>query len=252
MSRNGHETERSITNSDLKTCPICEQRDRMKIRFSDTGGLPTESATHIGCARCNKWFDDEGQFGSVAAQKWNLFAIEGLRERGHLVKHRTFYKLVYRVIRARAYLHRMESQVDAYLQRNFTKGCPLRPGGRFRATQYPRGVWSARKIRAIYDYEQGPFWIIDATNVTRTGHLGDTKWQFRQTDADSLRPLAPFWQPTRWNQVIEGDQCIVGGQIGKIVMVNQRAHNVIVRVGQSEIAFGTLQTIRVPVNRFED
>jgi hypothetical protein len=241
--------ERSAIADDVIACPLCGSRDGLTIKWIPELDYRVHERTVIGCATCQKWFSAKEDRWVFA--EWNNFAIEGWRQRGVAQPHAELYRLLL------AHSHdemaeRISGQaVDAYLVEHIVPLCPFAIGDRIEARVHPHGIWSVRAIKAVYGTNTGPFWIVEVRNVQPNGRLGDGEHEFWQRDAEHFLKLPPFWRPTRWAQVVAGDECIYHGENGAVVEVNASVKTASVSI-QGEIRLvRSLSKLYVPVTRFE-
>lgn len=247
--------EHSLTNSDLITCPICEQRDRLKIRHIRQGKPESALGSYVGCERCDRWFHRPDIYTALAVQEWNLSAINILKKGGHTFEHERLYRLVKADQLARLRQEKAFERGQQYLKKHVAAKCPFNLGEQIRLLTYPGGIWAVVKVDAFYDYRDGPFWLIHISKIQKSGRLSDTHAHhkcIREFDADKVQPIPQFWEPTRWSQVVKGDECIIGNQLGRLTSVdrNRRRANVTRDDGTFE-EVKSLNEIHVPVKRFD-
>lgn len=182
---------------------------------------------------------------------WNLFAIEEFERKGVHDPRAQLHKLLYEHAQAEKKVVEQRARINAYLEEHIAPTCPFRKGDRFRAIRYPRGIWSVQAVRAVYGYNTGPFWIIEAVNVLPSGRLGDKTHEFWQRDVEALKCLVPFWKPHTWRQVVPGDNCIVLTQLGLVQSVDRSLHTASIKLGNRIVEVRRLQDLKVPIVRVE-
>jgi len=241
--------ERGAADYDIKTCPLCGSRDGLVIRWLPDINHRVHEVTEVGCAKCGKFFS--GKEDRFVFADWNLFAIEEFEQRGVREPHTQLHRLLHECAKAEKIAVDVRAQIDAYLEEHIAPTCPFGKGDRFRAVQYPRGVWSVQAVKAVYGYNTGPFWIVSAVNVLPSGRLGDKTHEFWQKDLNALRRLVPFWKPHTWRQVVPGDQCMILKQRGLIRSVDRSSRTASIALGDQLIEIRRLQDLEVPNVRVE-
>jgi len=241
--------EQPATDNDVIACPLCGNRDGLTIRWIPELDYRVHERTEIGCATCQKWFSAKEDRWAIA--EWNNFAIEGWRQKGVEQPNAELCHLLLAHYHDEMAERASAQAVDAYLVEHIVPLCPFAIGDRFEAQVYPHGIWSVRVIKAVYGINTGPFWIIEARNVQHNGRLGDNREEFWQRDAEYFRKVPPFWRPTRWFQVIAGDECVCHGEAGTLVDVNARAKTASVSIQGKIRVIRSLSNLYVPVTRFE-
>ena len=241
--------ERSAAADDVIACPLCGNRDGLTIRWIPEIDYRIHERTEIGCVTCQKWFSAKEDRWAFA--DWNSFAIDGWRKKGVEQPHAELYRLLLAHYHDEMAERASAKAVDAYLTETIVPLCPFAIGDRFEARVYPHGVWSIRAVKAVYGTNTGPFWIIEARSVLPNGRLGDNQNEFWQRDAEYFLKLPPFWRPTRWFQVIAGDECLYHGEAGTLIDVDASAKTASVSIeGEIRVIHG-LSNLYVPVARFE-
>ena len=164
-------TERSASGDDVKTCPSCNSRDGLVIRWFSDIDYRIHEITEVGCKKCHKFISEKEDRHAIAA--WNLFVIEEAERTGKKEDHAELYRLLYAHSQAEKKTTSLRTKIDDYLEENFTPTCPLKKGDRFKFEGRVGEVWSVKKIYSVYGWNTGPFWIIDALNVLKNGRIGE-------------------------------------------------------------------------------
>jgi len=234
---------------DLWTCPLCCSREFLVIRWIPCSDRSMHKKTIVGCKKCDKYFSEKEDRHAVAA--WNHFAIQQSDEILRDVRHLELYQLVYEHSQAEKQTASLWAQINDYLEKNITPTCPLKAGDMFEIKGLPGQVWAVKDVHSVYGWNTGPFWIIDSVNVQKNGRLGDKPQEFWQRDKAKLVPLKPFWRPTRWNQVIRGDNCLYLSKLGQILNVDHSKRIAEIKLNSKTVRVTTLDNISVPLHRFE-
>lgn len=231
---------------DVRTCPLCGSRESLVIRWIPDVDSNVHEKTLVGCKKCNKYFSEKEDRHAVAA--WNHFAIQ---QRDEILPHLELYQLLYEHSQAEKQAASLWAKINDYLEKNITPTCPLKGGDMFKIKGLPGQVWSVKGVHSVYGWNTGPFWIIDSVNLQKNGRLGDKHHKIWERDKAKLVPLKPFWRPTRWNQVIRGDDCFYLSQLGQILDVNHSKRIAKIKLNSKTIRVTTLDKISVPIHRFE-
>lgn len=96
----------------------------------------------------------------------------------------------------------------------------------------------------------GPFCIIHAVEVLPSGLLGDNRSEFWDFQISATR-LPPYWRPSNWAQVVEGDECLLGERQGTVASVDRAARRAVLHVAGDSVVVARLAELRVPVARVE-
>lgn len=241
--------ERSASNDDTVTCPLCEQRDALTVKWLPDIERRVHERTEVGCSRCEKWFS--GKEDRWAYARWNAFAVEEWRKKGISIPHSELYELLKTESEAQELAAAQNDRVDQYLKDRIVPTCPFRVGDRFNARVRPGGKWSVRGIRAVYGTNTGPFWIIDACEVLPSGILGEERKEFWQRDAAGLELVPPYWQASRWSQVVVGDDCTLAGERGTVETVDTDRRTAGIRISGDLKRISSLSGLAVPLSRVE-
>jgi hypothetical protein len=241
--------ERSAKEDDVKTCPLCASRDALVIRWLPDINKRVHERTEVGCKKCGKFFSEKEDRHAIVA--WNIFAIEEIERIGEKEKHSELYKLIYAHSQAEKQTASLRAKIDTYLENNITPSCPFRMGDRFKVKWRHKGVWSVRRVHSVYGWNTGPFWIIDALNVLKNGRLGEKSREFWERDKSKLVPLKPFWRPTKWKQLIPGDDCLYSSQSGQILNVDYSKRIAKINLNGETVQIKVLSNIFVPIQKFE-
>jgi len=241
--------ERNAQEDDVKTCPLCGSREALVIRsFPDINHLKHE-ITEVGCKKCDKFFSEKKAKHAVAA--WNLFVVEETDRIGKKESHIELYRLLYAHSQAEKQEASLQTKIDDYLEENISPACDLKIGDRFEVKGWPGGTWSVEKVYSAYFYNTGPTWIIAAINVLPNGRLGEEHHEFLESDRAKIEPIEPFWPPTRWKQVIQGDNCLYSNQSGQILDVDRSKRIAKININGETIQVTSLSKISVPIQRVE-
>lgn len=241
--------ERSASEDDTVTCPLCERRDALTVKWLPDIDHRVHERTDVGCSRCDKWFS--GKEHRWAYARWNAFAVEEWRKKGTDVPHGELYHLLRTESEAQELAAARIDPIDQYLKDRILPTCPFRVGDRFRARMHPGGNWSVRGIRAVYGTNTGPFWIIDARDVLPSGILGEERREFWQRDAARLQALPPFWHPSRWSQVVVGDDCMVANERGTVETLDAKRRTAGIRINGQLRSITSLSHLAVPLSRVQ-
>ncbi len=241
--------ERTAQEYDVKTCPLCGSREALVIRWLPDIDHRVHEITAVGCKKCDKFFSEKEDRHAIAA--WNHFVIQQVDRIGKKEDHVELYRLLYVHSQAEKQAASLRTRIDDYLEENITPTCPLKRRDRFKVKGGSGEVWSVKKVHSVYGWNTGPFWIIDALNVLKNGRIGDKHREFWGRDKAKLVPLKPFWRPTRWKQVIRGDDCLHSSQSGKILDVNHSKRIAKINLNSETVQVTSLSKISVPIQRFE-
>jgi|GEM_PF-5844112 len=234
---------------DLRTCPLCGSREFLVIRWIQDLDRRVHKETVVGCKKCDKYFSEKEDRHAVAA--WNHFAIQQSDGSLRYERHLELYRLLYAHSQAEKQVAALWANINEYLEKNITLICPLKEGDMFKIKGMPGETWSVKKVRSVYSWNIGPFWIIDSVNVQKNGRLGDKQHEICERDKAKLIPIKPFWPPTRWNQVFRGDDCLYSGQLGQILYVDHSRRIAKIKWNGKTVRVITLDKIAVPIHRFE-
>lgn len=241
--------ERTAEEDDVKTCPLCGSREALVIRWLPDIDHRVHKITEVGCNKCGKFFSEKEDRHAIAA--WNLFVVEEVDRIGKKEHHVELYRLLYAQSQAEKQTVSLRTKIDNYLEENISPTCRLKRGDRFKVKGWPEGVWSVDKVHSEYFWNTGPTWIIDAQNVLKNGRLGEKHHEFLERDKAKLVPLKPFWPPTRWKQVIRGDDCLYSNQSGQILDVNHSKRIAKINLNGETVQVKSLNKIFVPIQRVE-
>lgn len=243
--------ERSGAGDDLVACPRCRCADRLRVRFHDHRDGTPNMRTEILCSGCGQAVAERESRWAYA--EWNHWAAAGWGAIGEPVRGANLYAL----LKDEAHLQRSYQAREielgtriAYELANLVE-CPWEPGDRFSSDQTPGGLWEVEGIERIYATNTGPIWILRAISVRASGALGSRKGQFSSLEAGTMVRLAPYWRPSRWNQVVSGESCYYRGQLGQVVSTDSTARRASVLLSDGTIAVAkTLRELRVHVQQF--
>ena len=241
--------EQTAKEFDVKTCPLCGSREALVIRWIPDIDRSVHEITVVGCKKCDKFFSEKEDRHAIAA--WNHFVIQQDDRILRNERHVELYQLLYAHSQAEKQAASLRTKIDDYLEENITPTCPLKIGDRFKIKGGQGEVWSVKGVHSVYGWNTGPFWIIDSLNVLKNGRLGDKHREFWERDKAKLVPLKPFWRPTRWNQVIRGDDCLYSSQLGQILDVDHSRRIAKIKLNRETVRVTTLSKIFVPIQRFE-
>lgn len=241
--------ERSAKEDDVKTCPLCGSREALAIRWLPDIDYRLNERTEVGCKKCNKFFSEKEDRHAIAA--WNLFVIEESERIGKKEDHVELYRLLYAHSQAEKKTAFIRTKIDDYLEENITPSSPLSKGDRFKVKGRGGGVWSVQNIHSVYGWNTGPFWIIDALNVLKNCRIGEKHREFWERDKAKLVLLKPFWRPTRWCQVIRGDDCLYMSRTGRILDSDHSKRMAKIKLNNETVQVTSLSNIFVPIKRFE-
>ena len=205
--------------------------------------------TIVGCKKCDKYFSEKEDRHAIAA--WNHFAMQPSDEILKKEHHLELYQLLYAHSQAEIQAASLCAKINDYLEKNISSTCPLKEGDMFKIKGMPGEAWSVKGVHSVYCWDTGPFWIIDSVNVQKNGRLGDKQHEICERDKARLVPLKPFWPPTRWNQVIRGDDCLYSSQLGQILDVDHSKRIAKIKLNSKTVRVTTLDKISVPIHRFE-
>jgi hypothetical protein len=206
--------------------------------------------TEVGCANCNIFFS--GTEDRHPITEWNLFVIQENKKCGISDPHEKLYELLYKHHEQEMRADSSRTDIDEYLADNIVPLCPFQIGDRFKFNKYPGGIWSTRSIRAVYGTNTGPFWILTAQTVSKSGRVAEDKHEFWQRDSEFMISIPPYWTPYRWAQIVEGDECLVGRGKGIIINVDPAGRQVSISVGNDTVIVRRLNELRVPLHRVEE
>lgn len=240
--------ERSAKEFDVKTCPLCGSRESLVMWIPGLDRGPHEK-TIVGCKKCDKYFSEKEDRQAIAA--WNHFAIQQSDGILKNERHLELYQLIYEHSLAEKQTACLWAKINEYLERTITPTCPLKRGDIFKIKGIPGQVWSVKGVRSVYGWNTGPFWIIDSVNVQKNGRLGDKHHEICERDKAKLVPLKPFWRPTRWNQVIRGDNCLYSSHLGWILDVDHSKRIAQIKLDSKTVRVATLDKLSVPIHRFD-
>lgn len=243
--------ERKGNEDDLKTCPLCGSRKALFMRWLPDIDHRVHEKTEVGCNKCKKYFSEKEDRHAIAA--WNFFVIEEMERSGKKEIHSELYKLLYQIAQAEKQAQNIQTKIKNYLEENITPTCDLKKGDRFKVSEWPnKGIWSVNKVYSAYFWNTGPTWIIDAVNVLKNGRLGEEHHDFLMRDRAKMEILKPFWPPTKWKQVINGDKCLYSNQTGVIMDVDYSKRIVKINLNGEVTQLKSLNNLSVPVRRFEN
>jgi hypothetical protein len=240
--------ERSAEEDDVKTCPLCGSREALVIRRLPDIDHSMYEITEVGCNRCGKFFSEKEDRHAIAA--WNLFVVEEIDRIGKKESHVELYRLLYAHSQAEKQAASLRTKIDNYLEENISPTCDLKRGDRFKVKGWPGGIWSVEKVYSAYFWNTGPTWIIDVINVLTNGCLGEKHHKFLERDRAKIEPIKPFWRPTRWKQVIQGDNCLYSNQSGQILDVDHSKRIAKINLNGETIQVKSLSKLFVPIQRF--
>ena len=243
-------TERNAGNDDIKTCPICNSREGLIIRWHPDIGKPIHEYTEIGCTNCDKYFRGEEDIFPIT--EWNLFVIDENKKKRRVHKYEELYRLLHAHNQNEKAGIVSRNAIDEYLETNISSNCPYKTGNRFKFREPHRGIWSAVSVRSVYGTNTGPFWILTAREVLKSGRLGENKGEFWQREERTMIPIEPFWKPYTWSQVIVGDDCRYNENAGVITEANHLKHKAIISVNEEIIEINKLSELGVPTLRVEE
>jgi len=241
--------ERSAATDDLVTCPNCRIRSHLLIRWIPEIDHRVHERTEVGCAKCNIWFTAKKDKWCFA--EWNNWACEQWAQSGHRVPHAELYRLLLQEAREEQIEQTAAKAVARYLAEHIASQCLLSSGDRFESKLEPKGIWSVMTIEAVYGINTGPFCIIKARKVLPSGILGDTTHDFWSHKA-KLKKIRPFWKPSVWRQVREGDACILNKSDGVILHTDTTARRAVVSINGTEFEVHRLNELLIPVSRVEE
>ncbi|MBC8459159.1 MAG: hypothetical protein H8D67_14290 [Deltaproteobacteria bacterium] len=242
--------ERSAKEDDVKTCPLCGSREALVIRWLPDINHCVHEKTEVGCFKCEKFFSEKEDRHAIAA--WNLFVVEEIERIGKKESHIELYRLLYEHSQAEKQAASLQTKIDNYLEENISPTCDLKRGDRFKVKEWPGGgIWSVEKVYSAYFWNTGPTWIIDAINVLTNGRLGEKHHEFLERDRAKIEPIKPFWPPTRWKQVIRGDNCLYSNQSGQILDVDNSKRIAKINLNGETIQVKSLSKLLLPIQRFE-
>lgn len=241
--------ERSASTDDVVTCPICQAREYLRIRWIPEIDHRVHERTVLGCAKCNKWFSAKEDRWCFA--EWNDWACEQWAQSGHKVLHAELYGLLLKQARDEQIERIAAKAVSRYLAENIAGQYPMVAGDRFESETEPKGIWSITLIEAVYGTNTGPFCIIKAKNVLQSGILGAITQEFWSHNSQ-LKKLRPFWKPCTWRQVQAGDACILNGADGMIFHADASARVAVVNIDGTQKKVKKLAELLVPVMRVEN
>ncbi|MFC1890710.1 hypothetical protein ACFL4G_13235 [Thermodesulfobacteriota bacterium] len=242
--------ERSAIDDDMITCPICGTREHLTLKWIPGDYHRVHERIEIGCAVCNKWFSAKEDRWAFA--QWNNFAIEEWRNKGVEQPNAELYRLLLEHCHDEMAERESAEKVDVYLIENIVPQCPFDIGERFKSSVYRSGIWSVREVIAVYGTNTGPFWIIKARNVKPNGRLGNSQHEFWQRDVEHLHKLSPFCKPTRWSQLVAGDECIHEKQTGTLISVDVIGRTASISIKGNIRDIHNLTDLYIPIVRFED
>jgi len=81
--------------------------------------------------------------------------------------------------------------------------------------------------------------------------LDEEHHNFLERDRAKIEPIKPFWPPTRWKQVIQGDNCLYSNQPGQILDVDRSKRIAKINLNGETIKVTSLSKIFVPTQRLE-
>lgn len=168
------------------------RRDGLVVRWLPDLDHRVHERTEIGCANCGKWFS--GREDQWAIARWNMFAVTEWEKRGVVLEHAELARLLFESSEAEERARFLRGDIDSYLAKHIPPTCPFSHGDRFISERPPRGVWSVRNVRAVYGYNTGPFWIVEAQSVLSSGRLGDKHHEFWQEHQARLKVIPPYWK----------------------------------------------------------
>lgn len=241
--------ERTAQEDDVKTCPLCGSREALVIRWLPDIDYRIHEITEVGCNKCGKFFSEKEDRHAIAA--WNFFVVEEIDRIGKKESHVELYRLLYAHSQAEKQTASLQTKIDHYLEKNITLTCDLKRGDRFKIKGWPGEIWSVEKVYSAYFWNTGPTWIIDAINVLANGCLGEKHHEFLERDRAEIEPIKPFWRPTRWSQVIRGDDCLYVSQPGRILAVDHSKRMAKIKLNKETVQVTSLRNILVPIQRFE-
>ncbi|NQS90450.1 hypothetical protein HQ584_11755 [Patescibacteria group bacterium] len=241
--------ERSAQEDDVKTCPLCGSREGLVIRWLPDLDYPIHKITKVGCNTCGKFFLEKEARHAIAA--WNFFVVEENDRTGKKESHIELYRLLYAHSQAEKKIASLQTKIDDYLEENISPTCDLKIGDRFKIKGRPREIWSIVKVYSAYFWSTGPTWIIDAINVLSNGRLGEKHQDFLEHERAKIEPIKTFWRPTRWSQVIRGDDCLYMRQPGRIFTVDRSKRMAKIKLNNQTVQVTSLRKIYIPIQRFE-
>lgn len=241
--------ERSGTDYDIVTCPFCKGRDGLTIKWLPDIDHGIRERTDVGCMKCDKWFS--GKEDRWAFARWNAFAVAEWLKQGRQIPHSELYRILLLHSEAEETASTYRKEADHYLEEHVASTCPFRTGDRFEAHIKHGGYWSVQNVRAVYGYNTGPFWIIEACEVLPSGRLGENRKEFWQRDASRLKLLPPFWKASRWSHVVAGDECVLCGESGAVIAVEPDNRSASIAVKGETRIIHTLSELHVPIVRVE-
>lgn len=241
--------ERSAATEDVVTCPICQDRDCLRIQWIPEIDPRVHERTVLGCAKCNKWFSAKEDKWCFA--EWNDWACEQWAQSGHKIPHAELYGLLLQQARQEQIERIAAKAVSRYLAENIAGQYPMVAGDRFESESKPKGIWSINSIEAMYGTNTGPFCIIKAKKVLPSGILSDITHEF-WSHKSQLKKLRPFWKPYTWRQVQPGDACIMNGADGVVIHADASARMAVVNINGTQNEVRKLSELLVPVLRVEN
>jgi hypothetical protein len=240
--------ERSATDDDLITCPDCESRNGLRIRWIPGIGRGVHELTEVGCRTCNKWRSDKEDRWVFA--QWNVWASKEWESKGRNIAHSRLHALLLQQSEHQKAESIAAKAVEEYLSSQVAAHSQWIVRDRFESLHYPGGIWSVASIKAVYGTNTGPFCILTAKPVLPSGILctrTEDFWDIPQ----HIRRIPLFWIPRYWSQVVKGDDCMVEDGSGQILSCNPRRRRATVMVEGRLCEVRTLGQIQVPIHRIE-
>ncbi|WP_126453898.1 hypothetical protein [Sulfuriflexus mobilis] len=241
--------ERSASDDGFKTCPICNSKDGLVIRWYPDLDYHVHEYTEVGCTTCNVLF--RGEEDRYAVSDWNRYVISENEKKGITESHADLYRLLHEHYINERNEKDSRRKIDDYLKAHIASTCPFKKSDRFKIRTRQNGIWSVESVYAVYDYTKGPFWIIKAINVLKSGRIGDIRREIWQRDQHLLTPLKPFWKPYKWSQVVKGDTCLYKSNTGEIVNVDRFSREIEIEINEKIINLSRISDLMVPISRVE-
>lgn len=237
--------ERSAIDDDVKVCPNCLTKSELVIGWFLEDESTSNEYTRVGCKKCDTYFTEKESKHAVAL--WNNFARKEFENKGKALNHAEFYKLFYEKTVLEINVNKVQKDIDIYLESHISCKCKFEIGDIIADKRRMNSAWMVKKIYSVYGWNTGPFWIIEAGNISTNGKLTGSRCDFWERDKDYLFKESPYWQPTRWLQIKPNLECLHKNIIGKVISVDHSKRQALIEVGAEKIKIQSLNDIKISI-----
>lgn len=235
--------QRSANDEDVLTCPWCNSREHLIVKWKDEDGKIVSDWAMVGCERCNKFAS--GEQWKYAYINWNIMAYEGMKGADQEVKHLELYKMLKRANDKELELKAINDEINEYLKRVILPECPFETNDIIRNNEHPQGLWEILSIEPVYGINTGPFCIMKAIEVTENGRYGNRTHEFLSNRLQAVEKHDKFFPATKWSMLVAGDECTFNSAEALIDKVDYAKKCVVIKSGKQVFHVKRLSGISV-------